>query len=69
MGDDYAKALVEKIHEWTYDVLNDDAKLSVWKNKIDAAYDAEFPARPVQEWVDETVKKKALDDLFSGTPQ
>ena len=28
--DDYTKAL-EKIHTWTYDTLNDDAKLSAWK--------------------------------------
>jgi hypothetical protein len=55
MGDDYAKALVEKIHEWTYDVLNDDAKLSVWK----AYGDHRIPSE----------KQIALDDLFSGTPQ
>jgi hypothetical protein len=31
MNDDYTKAIIEKIHAWTYDVLNDDAKLSAWK--------------------------------------
>jgi hypothetical protein len=34
------------------------------KKRVDAAYDEEFPARPVQEWIDETLKKKALDELF-----
>ena len=69
MGDDYAKALVEKIHEWTYDVLNDDAKLSAWKNKIDTAFDEEFPVRNVDEFIREKAKEKALDELFSGTPE
>jgi hypothetical protein len=53
MGDDYTKALVEKIHEWTYDALNDDAKLSAWK----AYGDHRIPSD----------KQMALDDLFSGT--
>jgi hypothetical protein len=34
------------------------------KKQVDAAWNEEFPARPVQEWIDETLKKKALDELF-----
>ena len=55
MNDDYTKALVEKIHEWTYETLNDDAKLSAWK----AYGDHRIP----------TEKEIALDYLFKGTEE
>jgi hypothetical protein len=49
MNDDYRNALIEKIHTWTHDILNDDAKLSVWK----------------QKFIDGTTEKQiALDELF-----
>ena len=56
MNDDYTKALIEKIHSWTYDVLNDDAKLAAymsspgWHEKFDYIIPAE--------------KEIALDELF-----
>jgi len=50
MGDDYTDALIEKLHEWTYDALNDDAKLSAWKAYGDHRISTE--------------KEKALDELF-----
>lgn len=31
MNDDYRDSLIERIHTWTDEVLNDDAKLSAWK--------------------------------------
>jgi hypothetical protein len=50
MDDDYTDALLNKIHTWTYDTLNDDAKLSAWK-----AYGAHrIPSE----------KEIALDELF-----
>jgi hypothetical protein len=49
MNDDYKDALIEKIHTWTYDTLNDDAKLSAWK-----AYGNQYPSE----------KEIALDELF-----
>ena len=50
MNDDYTKALIEKIHSWTYDVLNDDEKLAAWK----AYGDHRIPFE----------KEKALNELF-----
>jgi hypothetical protein len=55
MGDDYKDALIEKIHTWTYDTLNDDAKLNAYINS---------PA-----WMDRysripSEKEIALDELF-----
>jgi hypothetical protein len=49
MNDEYTKAIIDKIHEWTYDVLNADAKLSAWK-----AYGNQYPSE----------KQIALDELF-----
>ncbi len=49
MNDDYRDSLIERIHTWTYDVLNDDAKLSAWK-----AYNHRIPSK----------KDAALDELF-----
>lgn len=49
MNDDYRDALLDKIHTWTYDVLNDDARLSAWK-----AYNHRIPSE----------KDVALDELF-----
>ena len=50
MNDDYRNALIEKIHEWTYETLNDDAKLAAWK----AYGDHRIPSE----------KQIALDELF-----
>ena len=50
MNDDYRDSLIERIHTWTYDALNDDAKLSAWK-----AYGNHCIP---------TEKEKALDELF-----
>jgi len=50
MNDEYTKALIEKIHSWTYDVLNDDEKLSAWHEKFD--------------YIIPTEKEIALDELF-----
>jgi hypothetical protein len=50
MNDDYTKALIDKIHTWTYDVLNDDAKLNAWHEKFD--------------YIIPTEKDVALDELF-----
>jgi len=56
MNDDYTKALIEKIHTWTYDVLNDDEKLNAYIG---------FPAGnryPIERIPSE--KQIALDELF-----
>ncbi len=50
MNDDYKDALIEKIHTWTHDILNDDAKLSAWHEKFD--------------YIIPTEKDVALDELF-----
>lgn len=50
MNDDYKDALIDKIHTWTYDTLNDDAKLSAWHEKFD--------------YIIPTEKEIALDELF-----
>jgi hypothetical protein len=50
MNDDYKDALIDKIHTWTYDVLNDDAKLAAWK----AYGNHRIPSE----------KQIALDELF-----
>jgi hypothetical protein len=50
MNDDYRDALLEKIHTWTYDTLNDDAKLAAWK----ACGNFRIPSE----------KDVALDELF-----
>ena len=43
---------------------SDQARWEEGKKQVDAAWDEKFPARAVQEWIDETLKKKALDELF-----
>jgi hypothetical protein len=50
MGDSYNDALMKQIHQWTHDILNDDAKLSAWKDKF--------------EYVIPFEKEIALDELF-----
>ena len=47
--------------------ISEQARWQDAKKQVDAAYNEEFPARPVQEWIDETLKKKALDRLFGVT--
>ena len=44
--------------------ISEQARWQDAKKQVDAAYNEEFPARPVQEWIDETLKKKELDRLF-----
>jgi hypothetical protein len=51
MNDDYKDALIEKIHTWTYDALR-------------TSFDEDHTPRDVQEWIDEKVKEKALNELF-----
>jgi hypothetical protein len=71
MGDDYKDALIEKIHTWTYDVLNDDEKLNAWVedkkilNKLlslDASGLLEEEQR--KRIITKVKKKQALDELF-----
>ena len=50
MGDTYADALKKQIDQWTYDILNDSDKLSIWKDKF--------------EYVIPFEKEMALDELF-----
>jgi hypothetical protein len=50
MNDDYRDALIEKIHTWTYDTLNDDEKLAACK----AYGNQRIPSE----------KQIALDELF-----
>jgi len=50
MGDNYQEALMKSINEWTYDILNDSDKLSIWKDKFDYVIPFE--------------KEMALDELF-----
>ncbi len=52
MNDDYRDSLIERIHTWTDEVLNDDAKLSAWK-----AYNRNQYCIPSE-------KDVALDELF-----
>ena len=65
MNDDYTKALIEKIHTWTYDTLNDDAKLSVWKNKLDEY--GLLAKKERNRIIAEVKKEKLLDELFGVT--
>jgi hypothetical protein len=69
MNDDYTKAIIDKIHTWTYDTLNDDEKLNAWVeerktlNKLNAYIG--FPAGnryPIERIPSE--KQIALDELF-----
>ena len=54
MNDDYKDALIEKIHTWTYDVLNDDAKLSAYMSS--RAWNDRYSSP--------SEKEIALDELF-----
>jgi hypothetical protein len=71
MNDDYRDALIEKIHTWTYDVLNDDEKLNAWVeerktlNKLDASGLLEEEQR--KRIITKVKKKQALDELFGIT--
>ena len=55
MNDDYTKALIDKIHAWTYDTLNDDAKLNAYINS--PAWNDRYSRIPSE-------KQIALDELF-----
>jgi hypothetical protein len=55
MNDDYKDALIEKIHTWTYDTLNDDAKLNAYINS--PAWNDRYSRIPSE-------KQIALDELF-----
>jgi len=58
MNDDYRDALIEKIHTWTYDTLNDDAKLAAYMSS--PAWNDRYSRIPSE-------KQIALDELFSVT--
>jgi len=58
MNDDYTKALIEKIHTWTYDTLNDDAKLAAYMSS--RAWNDRYSRIPSE-------KEIALDELFGKT--
>jgi predicted transcriptional regulator YheO len=68
MNDDYTKAIIEKIHAWTYDVLNDDEKLDAWVeerktlNKLDEY--GLLAKKERNRIIAEVNKKKRLDELF-----
>jgi hypothetical protein len=55
MNDDYKDVLIEKIHTWTYDALNDDAKLNAYINS--PAWTDRYSRIPSE-------KQIALDELF-----
>jgi hypothetical protein len=68
MGDDYTDALINKIHDWTYDILNDDEKLDAWVeerktlNKLDAS--GLLVEEERKRIITKVKKKQALDELF-----
>ena len=68
MNDDYTKAIIEKLHEWTYDALNDDEKLNAWVeerktlNKLDEY--GLLAKKERNRIIAEVNKKKRLDELF-----
>jgi len=68
MGDDYTDALINKIHTWTYDTLNDDEKLNAWVeerktlNKLDEY--GLLAKKERNRIIAEVNKKKRLDELF-----
>jgi hypothetical protein len=68
MGDDYKDALIEKIHAWTYDILNDDEKLNAWVeerktlNKLDAS--GLLVEEERKRIIAKVKKDEALDELF-----
>ena len=71
MNDDYTKAIIDKIHTWTYDTLNDDEKLNAWVedkkilNKLlslDASGLLEEEQR--KRIITKVKKKQALNELF-----
>lgn len=68
MGDDYTDALINKIHDWTYDILNDDEKLDAWVeerktlNKLDAS--GLLVEEERKRIITKVNKKQALDELF-----
>ena len=71
MGDDYTDALINKIHTWTYDTLNDDEKLNAWVeerktlNKLDEY--GLLAKKERNRIIAEVNKKKRLDELFGIT--
>jgi hypothetical protein len=71
MNDDYTKAIIDKIHTWTYDALNDDEKLDAWVEErktlnnllsLDASGLLEEEQR--KRIITKVKKKQALDELF-----
>ena len=58
MNDDYRDALIEKIHTWTHDILNDDAKLAAYMSS--PAWNDRYSRIPSE-------KEIALDELFGKT--
>ncbi len=68
MGDDYKDALLEKIHTWTYDTLNDSDKLSAWVEKRKTLDGLDANGLLVEEQrkriIAKVKKEKLLDELF-----
>jgi hypothetical protein len=68
MNDDYTKAIIEKIHAWTYDVLNDDEKLDAWVEERKTLNELDASGLLVEEErkriITKVKKKQALDELF-----
>ena len=71
MNDDYTKAIIDKIHTWTYDALNDDEKLDAWVEErktlnnllsLDASGLVEEEQR--KRIITKVKKKQAVDELF-----
>jgi hypothetical protein len=71
MNDDYTKAIIDKIHTWTYDALNDDEKLDAWVEErktlnnllsLDASGLLEEEQR--KRIITKVKKTQALDELF-----
>jgi hypothetical protein len=68
MNDDYKDALIDKIHAWTYDTLNDDEKLNAWVeerktlNKLDAS--GLLVEEERKRIIAKVKKDVALDELF-----
>ena len=44
--------------------LNDQSRWEDVKKQFDASFDKDYNPRDVQEWIDEKVKEKALNELF-----
>lgn len=60
------------IDQYRNAVKHDTKNVAEWIDeftKKNTSFDEEFPVRNVDEFIREKAKEKALDELFSGTPQ